>query len=321
MSDYSVTRLQAGEEKLWNSFLQEAINSTFYSTIPFLDFYAHKVNELLKLVFWKKNKIIALFPAGLVGNYGSFSICSPFSASFGGFVHNENLTIEDSISIVEMLNEYAYENNIKSINITQPPSIYCKYHSDIIEYSLLVGGFSLESYEVSPYLPLSGNLDNKFCSSTSWAINKLSKNNKYKFELKVNRDNKSSFDLIRGHREKNGIIFPYVFEEINKLSELTSKVYFFELLSEGELFASCFAYALNEYCLICMHWAYSEEVKLLRPMPLFIKMMATWASDNNFKFMDFGTTTVNGVPNLGLTRFKENFRPLKVMRKTWSRKL
>ena len=310
-----ISELAAGEEGLWGEFLEGAANATFYHSLPFTDYYAFKVREVWRLVFRHKGKVVALLPAGLVEREGRLELHSPFSASFSGFAYGRGLGLADALECVRLTEELARETNLASIAIQQPPQIYYREPSELFDYALMHRGFEIENYEVTPYLPLRQDWLSGFSSSTKWAINKLLKG--ARAHLEVDEDGEGVFRLIREHRQANGIAFPYRFQEVEDLRRRTGGVHFFGLRAGRELWASCFAYALNERCLLCMHWAHDSGANSLRPMPLLIHLMAAWAAERNFSYMDLGTTTQGGVPTPGLTTFKDNFGPAKVLRRRW----
>lgn len=316
ITDSTVSILEKGDENIWEEFAGSAVNATIYHSISFLDYYAFKVKEVCKLVFRNKGKIVALLPAGVIEKDGQRKLYSPFSASFSGFCYNAGIGIEQALIAVTQLKQYAIQHDINQIVIQQPPQIYYKFPSEIFDYAFMQSGLALSNYDVSHYLVLGPDIFANFSSSTKWAINKLLKNKGIKSE--INDDKKGVFELIQNHRKTKNISFTYQFNEIQQLSFLTNRVYFFGLRLADSLIAACYAYAVNDRCLLCMHWAHLEEMTALRPMSLLIYQISRWATEHNFSYMDLGTSTSGGSPNYGLSDFKEQFGPAKILRRSWS---
>ena len=64
---------------------------------------------------------------------------------------------------------------------------------------------------------------------------------------------------------------------------------------------------VKEGVALAFYISHKNEFQELRPLNLLFFNIFKWAITKNIKMYDFGTFTVDGVANMGLGRFKENF--------------
>ncbi len=66
-------------------------------------------------------------------------------------------------------------------------------------------------------------------------------------------------------------------------------------------------FVVNPQVVLAFYISHKEKFQNFRAVNLLFCSIFKWAIQNGFKVYDFGTFTVNGQPNMGLGRFKENF--------------
>ena len=85
------------------------------------------------------------------------------------------------------------------------------------------------------------------------------------------------------------------------------KINLFGAFFEGEMIAGVVNFIVNPQVVLAFYISHKEEFQDFRAVNLLFYSIFEWAIQNGFKIYDFGTFTVNGNPNMGLGRFKENF--------------
>ena len=68
---------------------------------------------------------------------------------------------------------------------------------------------------------------------------------------------------------------------------------------------------------LAFYISHKEDFQGLRPLNLLFYNIFKWALNENINVYDFGIFTVDGEPNMGLGRFKENFGASGVFRDTF----
>ena len=86
---------------------------------------------------------------------------------------------------------------------------------------------------------------------------------------------------------------------------------------EGQMIAGALNFIVKEDVVLAFYISHKEEFQELRPLNLLFYSIFKWAIKEKIKVYDFGIFTVDGEPNMGLGRFKENFGASGIFRDTF----
>ena len=75
-------------------------------------------------------------------------------------------------------------------------------------------------------------------------------------------------------------------------------------------------FLINDNVILAFYISHNKEYSDYRSLNLLFATVFDWAIKSKFKIYDFGIFTVNGEPNMGLGRFKENFGASGIFRDT-----
>jgi lipid II:glycine glycyltransferase (peptidoglycan interpeptide bridge formation enzyme) len=75
-------------------------------------------------------------------------------------------------------------------------------------------------------------------------------------------------------------------------------------------------FIVNKHVVLAFYISHDEDFIEMRPLNLLFYTIFKWAIDIKIKIYDFGIFTVDGNPNMGLGRFKENFGASGIFRDT-----
>jgi len=314
-SDNLVIELIKGERNgIWDRFVKSCPNFTFYQSSDFLDYYSFKVDSLHKIVFKKKNKIIASIPGGII-NKGGLKFYSPFSASFGGFCYIEGSKLEDVFAMIRGLNDYLKLNNIAEAIIRQTPLIYSKRLDEYIDFALLCNGYALDRTELTLYM----DAINCVTAKVKQNIRKAERSG---LVFSEEDSIEEVYKFISFHKKKKNITFSVTSEDLIYLKNLfPGHIKTFSVSYKNKIIAAIITYFLNDICVLGFNWEQDEQYQEYRPTDLMIYKTANWIFNSGYRFFDLGTVTLEGKPNLGLSRFKENFGTNGVIRKTFVKKI
>lgn len=135
---YQIKIYQPSQKSLWDGFVKNAKNATFLFQRDFMDYHSHRFEDYSLLVF-KKEKLVAVLPANLVGD----EIHSHQGLSYGGLVLGKRITFEETFQIFKQLLVYLNEKGIIKLNLKLLPKIYHQLPSDEIDYLLFLVKASL----------------------------------------------------------------------------------------------------------------------------------------------------------------------------------
>ena len=84
------------------------------------------------------------------------------------------------------------------------------------------------------------------------------------------------------------------------------KSLFFALFKEEIIIASAICFKVADRILYVFYWGELGGYETLSPIAFLSKQIIDYAKENNFKIVDVGTSSVDGIPNHGLHKFKSN---------------
>ena len=293
----------------WDNFVSSANNGTLFHTRRFLNYHHEGRFNDHSLEFYKKGKLVGVFPAALIETGNKRQLVSHPGASVGSFVVPEDLAFADALEMVEQLVDYSKRENLDGIKLTQTPTIYSKRLSHYIDFALQKNGFLYSKREISSILFLEKSIDenlSKFKSTHRTAARKAEKSG---VVVKETDDFASFYEILKKNLSIRHDVKPtHSLDELLHLKELfPDKINLFGAYIEGEIVAGVVNFIATENVVLAFYISHDEDFQEVRPINLLFYKIFEWAIQKKYSVFDFGIFTVNEEPNLGLARFKENF--------------
>jgi len=293
----------------WDNFVSSANNGTLFHTRRFLNYHHEGRFNDHSLEFYKKGKLVGVFPAALIETGNKRQLVSHPGASVGSFVVPEDLAFADALEMVEQLVDYSKRENLDGIKLTQTPTIYSKRLSHYIDFALQKNGFLYAKREISSILFLEKSIDenlSKFKSTHRTAVRKAEKSG---VVVKETDDFASFYEILKKNLSIRHDVKPtHSLDELLHLKELfPDKINLFGAYIEGEMVAGVINFIATENVVLAFYISHNEDFQEVRPINLLFYKIFEWAIQKKYNVFDFGIFTVNEEPNMGLARFKENF--------------
>ena len=293
----------------WDSFVRSANNGTIFHLREFLNYHPKDRFKDNSLEFYKDNKLLSVFPAADVSKDGKRILVSHPGSSYGSFVTKDDLSIKDAIAMVEELNIFAKKESFDGIQMTMPPSFYSNRISNYIEYALLSSGFDYSNREITSTLTLEKNKESilkKFKPSHQRAVKKSRKRG---VEIKITNEVDEFFSILETNLKIRHDVKPtHTIDELKTLIKLfPEEINVFGAFYNHQMIAGVLNIIVKEGVALAFYISHKNEFQELRPLNLLFFNIFKWAISKNIKMYDFGTFTIEGVANMGLGRFKENF--------------
>ena len=293
----------------WDNFVSSANNGTLFHTRRFLNYHHEGRFNDHSLEFYKKGKLVGVFPAALIESGDQRQLVSHPGASVGSFVVPEDLAFADALEMVEQLVDYSKRENLDGIKLTQPPTIYSKRLSHYIDFALQKNGFLYSKREISSILFLEKSIDenlSKFKSTHRTAVRKAEKSG---VVVKETDDFASFYEILKKNLSIRHDVKPtHSLDELLHLKELfPDKINLFGAYIEEKMVAGVINFIATENVVLAFYISHNEDFQEVRPINLLFYKIFEWAIQKKYSVFDFGIFTVNEEPNLGLARFKENF--------------
>ncbi|WP_282038078.1 hypothetical protein [Saccharicrinis aurantiacus] len=118
-------------KKQWDSLIMESDLPSFMLLRDYLEYHQYKYTEL-SLMYYKKNKLIAVIPGNTVNN----TFYSHQFISYGGIIAKRNCSLFDLEIIYEDLEVYLLKRKITNIQIKLAPFYYYESQSQVQDYIL-----------------------------------------------------------------------------------------------------------------------------------------------------------------------------------------
>lgn len=116
---------------------------------------------------------------------------------------------------------------------------------------------------------------------------------------------------------RHGVSPTHTLKELQSLAAMyPKKINLFGAFLEDKMIAGVVNFIVKENAALAFYISHDESFQDYRPINLLFYSIFCWAIQNGIQTFDFGTFTVDGDPNRGLARFKENFGASGVFRDT-----
>ena len=316
----------------WDSFIERSNNGTIFHKQKFLSYHITRSFQDHSLLFKKRGRIIAVFPAAKQQKKSKKILFSHPGASFGGIVYR-NLTYEDCQKILELIEKEALENNFDDIFIIQPPTVFCKYQNDeIVDYCLRRRNYNSNENYLTSVLLVEQNVNNqirKICKNKNRSegyYNKLIEKNSLSFKWVSRFDD--FYPILIKNKNKHNALPTHSLEELEKLRLLFPNDVLQLMLYKNDAIGGMTIFRANQKCIIIFYSMFDYKYNNLQPITLLMQYLIRWSNKNNIKIIDYGvshqpsrtksSSTAKLLElNKSLIRFKEEFGCFASIRNTY----
>ena len=304
-----VKKLLKSNYAVWDEFVLGANNGTIFHLRKFLNYHPNNRFKDYSLEFYKDNSLLSVIPAAEVIKNNKKILISHPGSSFGSFVTKANLSIKDSFEMVEKLIENIRAEYFDGIQMKIAPAFYSNRLSNYIEYALLSNGFNYLNRDVTSTLFIEKNeklILEKFKSSHARAVRK---SQNLGVEIKITDRVDEFFSMLEKNLKiRHGVSPTHTIEELKSIINIfPNSINIFGAFYEGQMIAGVLNFVAKKDVVLAFYISHKSEHQDLRPLNLLFFNVFKWAKEQEIKVYDFGTFTVDGIANMGLGRFKENF--------------
>ena len=133
MENLQVITYSKDKKEEWNSFVSASKNGTFLFDRDFMEYHADRFTDFSLMVYFNE-KLVALFPANIKDEI----VYSHQGLSYGGLVLKASEKYKTCIIIFRALLLFLHQQDIKSIEVKEFPSIYPVYPNDELLHLLFL---------------------------------------------------------------------------------------------------------------------------------------------------------------------------------------
>lgn len=318
-----ITRYKEDMKKTWDQFVWTANNGTLFHTRQFLGYHPPERFRDHSLIFSDNKRMLAVLPAAIREIDGRRILSSHCGASYGGFVHREDLSVRSAFDLVESLIQYASSQSIDGIELTFPPVIYLARPSHYLDFALYKNGFVYSRREVSSIIPLDFEADYILSQFKPEARTAFRKSVKMGVQIRETERFDEFYPILKKNLSLRHNVKPtHTLEELKLLKKLfPDRIQQFGAFVDDTLVAGVTNFLANDRVVLAFYISHDEAYQEYRPVNHLFYEIIRWSIENKYRFLDYGIFTVREDPNWGLGKFKESFGARGILRETFFREI
>lgn len=304
----------------WDEFLSQSNNGTLFHNLNFLGYHPQGRFHERHLIFLRGGKTVGVMPMASFKDGSARAARSPYGGSFGGVATPIRFSYTHCEDLVMAMKTFLEDSDFAEMSITPPPKIYGRVQSNYFEFNLLAGGFWLAKREVTSVINLSSFDNNPFEimeKRSRTAVKKAKKEGVQVVEF--SEDYESFYGILTESKERHNALPTHTLDELMKIRSLVPGSAKLDMAYiNGDPAAGILYFLCNPQVILAFYICHKSQYKNYSPVSLLLYQGILWSKKNNFRFLDLGTTTLNGAPNYGLFMFKESFGSTGYFRDTFN---
>ena len=235
-----------------------------------------------------------------------FVFSSPGRGSYGGMQIDQTASVAEILEFAKAIEDDLRSVGARKISITLPPSHYraAEIARETEVWQTL--GFGVERTEINYAIPIT---DRDFSSvvehSVRKRVKKCQRQNYTATELGLEQLDQA-YAVIAANREARGYPMTMTLPALRATAQAVSPaVKVFGVLNQSELIAAAVVYEINPSIDYVFYWGDKPGFEKFSPVTLLADHLYARARRTHKRWLDLGISTVQGVPNEGLVKFKE----------------
>ena len=280
----------------------------------FVNLNKSKTEQIFRLVEEHSSPSLGLV-TGLKDGY----LLSPFSAPFGGFHFSHELVYVSVINeFIQNLKCFIKSNSLKGIQITLPPNIYSETINAKLINCLYNNGLKIMTLDITNWVDLK-SYNQKFNIGNSRTYLNQAINHGLMFKLTTQTKEKlEAYDVIKMNRTRLERPLYMSFDDLQKTNKICEIDYFTVEYINNETVAAAIFYRADPTIVYGLFLGDTEMGRKLRAMDFCTYNLWNHYKQYGYKYIDFGISSEEGIPNEGLLRFKETHEATSSLRYTFT---
>jgi hypothetical protein len=309
-NEVCIKKYQPGHKALWDDFVRRSSkNGTLLHTRQYLQHNTLNTTKDASLLFFWKDKLIAVFPAVLEVEHGQLILNSHKYCTYGGLVAGISLSFSLVEKCILSLINYAKVEGISEMIIRQSPRVYHAYLSDEIDYALWKCGFQIKFRECELIMDLTREFCTLYHSSTK---RNLAKALREGVVVRECHDFAEFWEILTVNLwEKHQVRPVHTLRQMQILRELVgdNHIKLFGSFLDQQMIGGVVLFIANDQLVHAQYFASDYDFRKYRPVDALVDHVAGWAKSEGFAYFNLGMATEAGGAGIndGLFRFKQGF--------------
>jgi len=314
--ELKITKYEKNYEAKWDSFVEsEAVNGTFLQQWRFLNYHAEGRFEDSSIMFWCKEKLVAVCPACTIMEEGKKIFYSHMGSTYGGLlISKDMLRVEKMKVLMECFEDYLKGQNFHKCVLKPTMNLLCVNSQDILEFFMYRWGYH-ESKELNIYIDYAKydkvNILNNFSKMKKRNTKKCMQEGLELKKLGTYKELEDFWTILAKNLTK------YHKKPIHTVSELMDiqkrlgkDVEFYGAYWGDKLLSGTMVFLFDKTkCAHTQYLAADTEFSYLNPMTFIYYKMVKIFADREFNFLSWGIATehLGSEINYSLANNKEEF--------------
>jgi hypothetical protein len=232
---------------------------------------------------------------------------SPGRGSFGSVALLRDVELPVVERLVEHMTRHLGTLGARSLALVLPPMEYHPADDAIVTNVLLRAGFTVSGHELNYALevgaaPFVDGIDRGNRKRMNAAVREG-----LTFEILPAEQLADAYGVIAANRAKKGYPLSMSLDALQTMADrIPGAVRCFGVRNRGELIAAAICIVVNPVTLYVFYWGDVPGVESLSPVTPLAAGLYEYCQREGFRQLDIGTSTLAGVPNHGLIRYKKN---------------
>ena len=284
-----------------------------FITEAFIDLIEKKCDKVIRLMRDGDSSI------GLILGLKEDTIRSPFSAPYGGFHYShEYMSYNVVFDFLSDLKDYVISRRLKNVSITLSSDLYQVNMNAKLVNAFIRLGFTMATPDITHWVSLK-----KF--EGTWVKNVVAQNCrkavKHGLTWSVVTDKKSmedAYEVIFRNREKRERKIYMTLDNLLDVNRIIPVDFFLVRDSDGNSMGAGIFYRGHEKIVQGIFVGDDLKKRNLGVMNFLYKNCYEYYKEMGIDYIDLGTSSFEGEPNVGLIRFKELHNCLTSLRYSFS---
>lgn len=309
-----IRKYTENDELLWDEFvLNNSVNGTFLQSRKFLNYHPKDRFIDFSLLFYLKERLVAVCPACMVDDNGKVFV-SHQGSTYGGLVlGKELLRLELIVSVLELLQKYLIECDFTKTILKPTMSLLCKEQDESLSYAFNYCGFT-EYRELNLYIDYSTydkDVMVNFSKLKKRQVSKCIKEGLVLRELVAKKEIEEFHRVLKENLKKFDKDPVHSVDELIDLKQRFPEIINFYGAYLNDSLLSC-TMVFDFPSVKCAHTQYLAAQNVegnLSPMSFIYYSMAKLYQERGYKYLSWGIATEHygeGI-NWGLMRNKEEY--------------
>ncbi len=319
LRDLTLHPTDGREDPLWEEFLDGPTDGTLFHRPSFLAYHPEARFRVHWLRAVRRERTLGVIPLAEAENDGGTFLASPYGGSFGGWATRPGLGVADHVELLEALADWTGERGFGALVISSRPVPY-RTNGDGAEFALAARGARVVARDITHIAPLHGNEEDLV-----GRLRGTSRRGARKAErLGTTVRRGTPDDLARCHAllvEDRSRVDARPTHDLDELEWLwrsrPDDITLWLAENDGELVGGALTFRATPQIALGFYTARSSAPEAERCMNLVNERCLIEAQAEGLAWFDFGTSSIGGQLNVGLSEFKEGFGARPFVRETW----